>query len=79
MLSEQAEQLKRFGGPSNLQVDDFDAEPSRTIPLNLSQAAPMTEDDLRREQELVKELENRKRTLEERVEGMQKDLGGILR
>lgn len=40
---------------------------------------PLTEADLQREEEQIKELEIRKRTLEERVDGMQKDLGGILR
>lgn len=39
----------------------------------------MTEEDLKREEENIKELEFKKRTLEDRVNGMEKDLGGILR
>ena len=39
----------------------------------------VTEEDLRLEEQEVKELELKKRTLEERVSGMEKDLGGLLR
>jgi hypothetical protein len=35
--------------------------------------------DLEKEEESIRELEKRKRTLEERVSGMEKDLGGIER
>jgi type IV secretory pathway VirD2 relaxase len=39
----------------------------------------MTEEDLRLEEQEIKELELKKRTLEERVTGIEKDLGGLLR
>ena len=39
----------------------------------------VTEEDLRLEEQEVKELELKKRTLEERVSGMERDLGGLLR
>ena len=39
----------------------------------------MTEEELRLEEQEIRELEIKKRTLEERVTGMEKDLGGLLR
>lgn len=38
-----------------------------------------TEDDLRAQEEAIKELEAKKRALEARVAGMERDLGGLLR
>lgn len=40
---------------------------------------PVSEEDLQREDEEIKELENKKRGLEDRVSGMERDLGGLLR
>ena len=39
----------------------------------------ITDDDLRAEQQGIKELEQKKLALEERVASMEKDLGGLLR
>ena len=39
----------------------------------------ITEEDLREEQEVIEELEKRKKVLEDRVSGMERDLGGLLR
>nr|OQO28791.1 hypothetical protein B0A51_04934 [Rachicladosporium sp. CCFEE 5018] len=39
----------------------------------------MTKEDLEREEEEVRELERKKRGLEERVTGMERDLGGLMR
>ena len=39
----------------------------------------VTEEDLMREDEEIRELEKKKRTLEDRVSGMERDLGGLLR
>ena len=39
----------------------------------------ITEDDLRRENEKIEELERKRRVLEDRVSGMERDLGGLLR
>jgi uncharacterized protein YlxW (UPF0749 family) len=38
-----------------------------------------TPDDFQKEEEEMRELEEKKRTLEDRVSGMQKDLGGLRR
>jgi len=39
----------------------------------------VTDDDLLREEEEIRELERKKKELEERVSGMERDLGGLLR
>ena len=39
----------------------------------------MTEDDLRREEEEVRQLERKKRGLEDRVNSMGRDISGVLR
>ena len=36
-------------------------------------------EDLWREEEEIRDLENKKRALEDRVSGMERDLGGLLR
>lgn len=40
---------------------------------------PMTADDVRREEEEVRELERKKRGLEDRVNSMGRDISGVLR
>jgi ABC-type oligopeptide transport system ATPase subunit len=42
-------------------------------------SAPMSREDLEREEAEIRELEQKKRSLEERVNGMEKDLGGLMR
>lgn len=44
-----------------------------------SVAPVMTEDDLRREEEEVRQLERKKRGLEDRVNSMGRDISGVLR
>lgn len=39
----------------------------------------MTREDLEREEQEISELERKKRGLEQRVSGMEKDLGGLMR
>lgn len=38
-----------------------------------------TEEDIRRENDEIRELEKKKRQLEDRVKGMDRDLGGLMR
>ena len=40
---------------------------------------PITAEDLQKEEHEIRELERKKRTLEDRVSGMERDLGGLLR
>ena len=42
-------------------------------------AAGFTRDDLRREEREIKELEERRKLLEQRVHGMERELGGLVR
>lgn len=92
-VAEQAERLERMGrGKGSRQfededdeddgqaeeekedVDDDDEEDDEDDPDEI-----LTEDDLRREEEEVKELDRKKRELQERIRTMDKDLGGLLR
>ncbi|KAJ9625537.1 hypothetical protein H2203_004294 [Taxawa tesnikishii (nom. ined.)] len=78
-VSRQAEQLdnmyqsRDFG---DIQEDDYEAE--ETAPLT-PRAPVMTKEDLLREEQEIRELERKKKGLEERVTGMEKDLGGLMR
>ena len=45
----------------------------------LNKGAVVTAEDLKREEEEIRELEKKKRGLEDRVSGMERDLGGLLR
>ena len=44
-----------------------------------AQSMRVTEEDLIKEDEVIRELEKKKRTLEDRVSGMERDLGGLRR
>ncbi|KAF2769495.1 DASH complex, subunit Spc34 [Teratosphaeria nubilosa] len=49
------------------------------LSIDDNDAMPATKEDLMREAEEVRELERKKQMLEERVTGMSKDLGGLMR
>jgi hypothetical protein len=55
------------------EYDDFD----HTSPVN-PEVMDVTDADLNRELEEIRELERKKRSLEDRVNGMERDLGGLL-
>jgi len=50
-----------------------DPEQQDTVALSI------TKEDLRKEEEEIRELERKKQALEERVNGMSRDLGGLMR
>lgn len=80
LVAEQSAQLRQMNRPSSRMSefeDDDDVPASSRVTPN--ENLPMTDEDLKREEEGIMELEQKKRTLEERVSGMEKDLGGILR
>ncbi|KAK4938670.1 hypothetical protein LTR10_020938 [Elasticomyces elasticus] len=52
----------------------MDAEPSNT-----GGASTFTEEDFHHEEEEIRDLEARKKSLEDRVSGIERDLGGLLR
>lgn len=67
-------ELERMSSSYGDEYDDFDtADPSPV------ESMEVTDDDIERELEEIKELEEKKRALEERVTGMEKDLGGLMR
>lgn len=61
--------------------DDISLGPAATLELNDDGAneIPITAEDLEREEQGIRELERKKRALEARVSGMERDLGGLLR
>lgn len=71
-LAEQQTQLSRL----NRSRDFVDNEPDEAED-EAQQAAPLTEDDLRREEEETRQLERKKRELEDRVHSMSRDISGL--
>ena len=69
----------------NRTIDDGFEEDSRlnnrktTLTPISGSDAPVTLEDIRKEEEEIKKLERKKRTLEDRVSAMERDLGGLLR
>lgn len=47
------------------------------LEVDVCAAAGFTRDDLRREEREIKELEQRRKLLEQRVHGMERDLGSL--
>lgn len=83
LVAEQSKQLGRMNRPSSFGFDDEDAATEVLAERggrNSQAGEPsMTQEDLRLEEDEVAELERKKRSLEERVGGMEKDLGGLIR
>lgn len=73
-----AEQAARLGR-MNKRDDDFGGEAEEEEEeINAVTDSLMTEEDLRREEDEVRDLERKKRELQERLRAMDKDLGGLL-
>ncbi|KAK2753825.1 hypothetical protein FQN55_000189 [Onygenales sp. PD_40] len=76
-VAEQSAQLERM----NL-AQSYDYEIPEPVGAGIQQdvvVPEVTEEDLQRELQEIRELELRKRTLESRVTGMERDLGGLMR
>jgi hypothetical protein len=80
-VAEQAERLVRM----NKRPDDFGNEDEEEGANEFEEPVKngimdslMTEEDLRREEEEVRELDKKKKELQERLRAMDKDLGGLL-
>ncbi|KAI9662549.1 MAG: hypothetical protein M1821_008716 [Bathelium mastoideum] len=64
--------------PTEVDDDDFDYGTDREDE-EPRQASAFTEDDMKTEEEEIRELERKKQALEDRVTEMEKDLGGLMR
>lgn len=75
-IAEQTTQLSRM----NRSRDYIDDEPEEIEAGPEAPAfQPMTSEDLKREEEEVRQLEKKKRGLEDRVNSMGRDISGVLR
>lgn len=76
LQSRELERMHRPSGAGDYYDDDegmVDAQEEEEL------VAPMTKEDLMREEDEIRELERKKRGLEDRVTGMERDLGGLMR
>ena len=79
LISEQSVQMRGRNRPMTFPEDDDAADiPHPSVKRDVG-TQRLTSEELRQEEAGVKELERRKRSLEQRVNGMDKDLGGLLR
>lgn len=58
--------------------DDEDDYAAASVSLSQPEAPTVTDEDIEQEMAEIRELERRKRRLEDRVTGMDRDLGGLL-
>jgi len=73
-VAEQAEELARLNKDHWLDDEDEDAAAA----AGEMEGEILTEEDLRREEDEVRELDKKKRELQQRLKAMEKDLGGLL-
>ena len=81
-VAKQETRLDRKNRPKHLDDDEEDREDEVSSSLLSGEdehPCDITEDDLEREQAEIQELDKKKRALEERVAGMERDLGGLQR
>jgi hypothetical protein len=76
MVAEQTTQLNRMNKPSEFEDEESGEEEEEPT---VEPVPAMTAEELQQEQEEIEELERKKRALEERVSGMERDLGGLMR
>ena len=75
-VNQQSEDLARINRAAA--SDDEDIIPYEDDNDNTVTSAPISKEDLEREEAEIKELEKKKQALTERVNGMEKDLGGLM-
>lgn len=79
LVESQAAQLRSMNQPASFVDEGMEDDTFQDVARRPASSTVLTHKDILREEESIKELERRKRTLEDRVSGMEKDLGGILR
>ena len=77
-VEKQAAQLARMNRHKDHDGDDDEMEDEEEVEPVVPEIE-VTEEDIQRENEMIAELEKKKQLLEERVSGMERDLGGLLR
>ncbi|KAL9091451.1 MAG: hypothetical protein Q9165_004837 [Trypethelium subeluteriae] len=77
-VARQTGQLNRMNRPAEFEDDGFDEDAGGGEEVTEHTAA-FTVEDIQKEEEEIKELERKKQGLEDRVSGMEKDLGGLMR
>lgn len=75
-VAEQASQLSRMNRSRDY-GSDYDGE--EVVEEEPMASSEFTEEDMRLEEEEIMELERKKRSLEERVSAMEKDIHGVMR
>lgn len=75
-VAKQSAQLANMNKHKDGDEDEEDENPADN---DASAEFQVTEEDIQREHEEIEELEKKKRLLEDRVSGMERDLGGLLR
>ena len=77
-VARQTARLDKMSKPSEFQENGSD-EDAGGGEEGLEQTVPLSIEDLKKEEEEIKDLERKKQSLEDRVSGMEKDLGGLMR
>lgn len=75
-VTKQGAQLAKLNKAKNGDDENSDEASEASDP---GLGMPVTAEDIQQELEEIEELEKKKRVLEERVKGMERDLGGLLR
>ena len=79
-VARQTRELERMNRGDGWEEDGEDDEEGRETPGTEEEVEiEVTDEDLKREEEEIRELERKKKELEDRVSGMERDLGGLLR
>ena len=81
-MAKQESRLDRKNRPKHLDDDEEDGEDEASSSLLTGEdedPREITEEDLDREEAEIKQLDKKKRALDERVAGMERDLGGLQR
>ena len=79
-MAEQASQLQALNRPGSRGGYRENGDADAGAPGEAGEVAVLlTREDMENEEQEIRELERKKRGLEERVEGMGRDLGGLMR
>ena len=78
-VAKQASQLERMNQSKNYNDNERYDNKDNNEALHKQQHSEITVEDIQREEAEMKELEKKKRGLEDRVSGYERDIGGLLR